>query len=215
MKRNLVLLLALIAWFLIMRHNLAPFKLQRPCVAGLQGSPGVQIELASDVGDVGCLLEPANGFSSDAKRQLMGEQQYLDGIFIPLYWAFFWFVIGGPLWNSGKSAGRALGLLLRASVTVAAIADYLEDMAILSAICATYQGHLWPFTFGFPKWLFFLLALGFSGVFFLGYPKFGAFSASASRWKTLAARFVGIICLAGSALGLFGLIALFWRGAHF
>lgn len=215
MKRNLVLLLALIAWFLIMRHNLAPFQLQRACVAGLQGSPGVAIELASDGNQVACLLEPVKGISSDEKRQIMREQQYLDGIFIPLYWAFFWFVIGGPLWSSGTTAGRALGLLLRLSVTLAAIADYLEDMAILSAICSTYQGHLWPFTFGFPKWLFFLLGLGFSGVFFLGYPKFGAFSASAPRWKIQAARFLGILILAVSALGLFGLIALFWRGAHF
>lgn len=107
------------------------------------------------------------------------------------------------LWASGNIARASAGLLLRVSVSVAAIADYLEDMAILSAICSTYQGHLWPFTFGFPKWLFFLLALGFSGVFFLGYPKFGAFSASAPRWKTLAARFLAVVLLMISALGLF------------
>ena len=214
MKRNLVLLIVLIAWAAIMRHNLAPFKLQRPCVAGFQGSPGVQIELASDASQVACLLEPANDVSSDTKRQIMREQQYLDGILIPLYWAIFWFVIGGPLWASGNIAGRALGLLLRVSVTVAAIADYLEDMAILSAICSTYQGRLWPFTFGFPKWLFFLLALGLSGVFFIGYPKFGAFSASVPHWKTLAARFLGVVLLVISGLGLFGIIALLWRGAH-
>jgi hypothetical protein len=212
MKSYLALLLALSIWAGVLTANTSHLRTSdKSHIAGIHNFPGVQMELARAPEEVTDLLLPVDSEQGKMNRETLRQQQYLDCIFIPLYWALFWFAFGGPLLSSGATAGRVLGLLVRVSITVAAIADYMEDIAIVSVLYPTYQGCLWPFKFGFPKWLFFFLALGFSAPFLWHYPKLGDFAAPSLRWDRPVARIIGALFFSGSVLGIVGTIGTFYN----
>lgn len=210
MKRHFVLLLALVVWGVIQMVNIRQLQAHcQVCVAGIRGDPGIQMELVDKASQVTCLLGQLGMEPGDSNRQIMREQQYLDFVFIPIYWAFFYFAIGGALRGSGAAAGRAIAKWLRLFISIAAVADYLEDAAILRALDPTYHGAILPFPFGFTKWLFFFLALAVSSLLFLRYPKLGSFPMAPSRLDSAAHWLVGLSFLVGALLGLAGTIGTF------
>jgi len=199
MQRHFLLLVAMISWSIVLALNGS--QLQAPskvCIPYIKLGPGIQMELVRNGSQVSSLLGQAGMEPGDSNRQIMREQQYLDFIFIPLYWAFFYYAIGGAFRNTG-GVGFSLAKWLRIVISIAAVADYLEDVAILWALRPSYNGPVWPFPFGFTKWLFFFLTVGFSAVLFLRYPKFGSFPTG-SRW----AGWVGFLFLGSALCGILG-----------
>lgn len=208
MQRQFVLLSALAIWSIIQTVN--GLRLQTAsgsCVAGISGQPGIQMEFASAGPQVSCLLGQARMEPGDMNRQIMREQQYLDFVFIPIYWAFFFLGIGSPFRKSAAAAGRSLGRWLQIFISIAAVADYLEDAAIFYALDPTYHGLIWPFPFGFAKWLFFFLALTCSGLLFLRYPQLGSFTGKPVRWIPLVRWLAGLPFLFGGLLGVVATIS--------
>lgn len=136
----------------------------------------------------------------DMNRQVVRELQYLDFVYIPLYWAFFYFAIAGAFSDSGP--GHGLAKALRVVISIAAVADYLEDAAIFNALDPTYRGALWPFPFGFTKWLFFFLALACAGSLLVRYAKRGSFYTPPSRLDSVAGWLSGLALLGSALLGL-------------
>ncbi|HEY6352120.1 MAG TPA: hypothetical protein VI636_22215 [Candidatus Angelobacter sp.] len=206
MQRHFMLLIALVGWGIIQSANGSRLQVfSKSCIAGIQGQPGIQMEFAKDASQVSCLLEEARMEPGDMNRQIIREQQYLDFVFIPLYWAFFYCSIGGAFRRSSRMA-RLLGKWLRVSISIAALADFAEDAAIFCALDPAYHGSLWPFHFGFIKWLFFFLALGCSAGLFLRDPRLGSLFATGSQASRVAHWLIGPFFLGGALLGLVGTV---------
>jgi hypothetical protein len=204
MRRNLLLLVALIAWSIVMLVSSRTFQVDEcKAIAGIHKSPGLAMEFAHNQQQVKDLLgDPDQTPVSDATTknwQAMRRQQYLDFVLIALYWSFFVFVISAAMRASG-SAPR-LGWLVAVLISLAAVADILEDVAILE-ILQSPPGNLYPFPFGVAKWLCFFGVLGFSSPVFLGYPKFGSFSFPVNRWIRWLSLATGVAFLTASLLGL-------------
>jgi len=212
MVRDLVLLLLLAASAVtLMIHGRQLQPKADSHIAGLNGNAGVQMEFAKNSTDVSGLLGEAG--LDNPNWAIMRQQQYLDFPFIVLYWAVFFYTIGGPLRNSTASAGHTLGYLLGLFITIAALADFLEDGGILAALSSSHQGLLWPFPFGVTKWLFVFLSLGLSGCFLVSYPKLGVFAFPASTLTTALVRITGAFFLAAGLTGLIGAVgAIFQKG---
>lgn len=209
MVRDLVLLLLLAASGVALIIN--GKKLQpnpNSHIAGLTDNAGIQMEFAKNSTDVTGLLYERDSEKGKINWPIMRQQQRYDVPFILLYWIVFFYLIGGPLRNSAASTGRTLGYLLGVFITIAAVADFLEDAGILAALSSSHQGLLWPFLFGVTKWLFVFLSLGISGWFLVWYP------ALASKLATVLLRVTGGFFLAAGVSGLIGTIgAIFEKGS--
>src|SRR5215831_10710567 len=92
---------------------------------GIVGA-GLAIEFAHSPGDVETILKPGDPCLS-AQRTTLIQQQYLDLVFIILYWAFFFFSFAGPLRSSANEKRRQVGRWIRVLITMAAALDVVED----------------------------------------------------------------------------------------
>ena len=234
MRQNLSILIALILCTLILGVHGSGFKPPEPKqsfeVSGIL-QPGMKMQLVHLPTQATNLL----GDPSSKNWGIMQEQQFMDFLFILLYWALFVFVVSACMRESNSGMGRLLGWLVLICITVAAVADEAEDAAILHVLHGG-TGDFWPYHYCLTKWGFYFLALGFSSALFLGYPKFGDFSLSKDRsvWRKitgglfLTGAVLGVssvltivkwengYLLSGSQIGQFGFISLlvfFWRNA--
>lgn len=219
MGRNLLILIALIACSFLLRCNerykgndpakdhlvqnlpnrgvVMQFTQSREQVIALLGNPDEKDPTSPDG-------KSAEARNAEANWATMVRQQYIDFVFIPLYWALFFFALSGPMRCSGNGAGRILGRLAAICITAAAIADYVEDFAILHVL-GKGEGNFWPCNYAAMKWTFFYLTIGISSLLFLFYPKLGSFSGTQEggpswlRWTTAGLRWTtGFAFLAGS-----------------
>lgn len=219
MGRNLLILIALIACSFLLRCNerykgndpakdhlvqnlpnrgvVMQFTQSREQVIALLGNPDEKDPTSPDG-------KSAEARNAEANWATMVRQQYIDFVFIPLYWALFFFALSGPMRRSGNGAGRILGRLAAICITAAAIADYVEDFAILHVL-GKGEGNFWPCNYAAMKWTFFYLTIGISSLLFLFYPKLGSFSGTQEggpswlRWTTAGLRWTtGFAFLAGS-----------------
>jgi hypothetical protein len=168
--------------------------------------PGMKMQLVHSPMQVTNLL---GNPSASTNWGNMREQQFMDFLFILLYWALFVFVVSACMRESNSGMGRLLGWLVLICITVAAVADEAEDAAILHVLQGG-TGDFWPYHYCLTKWGFYFLALGFSSALFLGYPKFGDFSLSKdrSRWRKIT----GALFLCGAVVGVSGVLAIVkWR----
>lgn len=219
MGRKLLILIALIACSFLLRCNerykgndpakdhlvqnlpnrgvVMQFTQSREQVIALLGNPDEKDPTSPDG-------KSAEARNAEANWATMVRQQYIDFVFIPLYWALFFFALSGPMRRSGNGAGRILGRLAAICITAAAIADYVEDFAILHVL-GKGEGNFWPCNYAATKWTFFYLTIGISSLLFLFYPKLGSFSGTQEggpswlRWTTAGLRWTtGFAFLAGS-----------------
>lgn len=173
-------------------------------VAGIS-EPGLAMQFATSEKQVSTLLDGKDArTANEDNRQVLRWQQWIDFLYIALYWAFFFYVIGGPM-RSESSAVPILGKILAVLITVAALADVLEDIGILLALNSGYAGSFWPFPFAVTKWFCFYLALLCAAAFFIFYSRLGAFPMPTSRLNWLGF-FIGIALAASSIIGLAGIL---------
>lgn len=203
MQQYFYLLIAFAIWTLVM--NVASSG-PKTMGKGDINKPGLAMEFASSAPDVqnAFTLRPESiprTSEEELKRQVI-RQQYLDFVFIGLYWAVFFFVIGRPLMQSPAAAAWICGLLVCICISVAAIADVFEDVAILHVIGGGRQ--FWPLWFGAPKWAAYFLAVGFSAALFFLRPV-AIFTTTETAWFHCVVLASGFLSLAGSIAGLFGL----------
>ena len=205
MRQNLSILIALILCSLILGvHGIGfhpPESKQSFEVSGIL-QPGMKMQLVHAPTQVTNLL---GNPSASTNWGNMREQQFMDFLFILLYWALFVFVVSACMRESNSGMGRLLGWLVSICITVAAVADEAEDAAILHVLQGG-TGDFWPYHYCLTKWGFYFLALGFSSILFLGYPKFGDFGLSKdkSRWRKIT----GALFLTGAILGLSGVLTI-------
>lgn len=165
--------------------------------------PGLAMEFASSEGQVKDLLDGKDARTpNEQNRQVLRWQQWIDFLFIAVYWAFFFYAIGGPM-RSERSAAPILGQILGLLITVAALADVLEDIGILLALNPTYAGSFWPYWFGVTKWFCLFLGLFSAAAFFITYPRLGAFPMPSPKLNWL-----GIVI--GIALAVSSIAGLVW-----
>jgi hypothetical protein len=214
MRQNRSILIALLLCALILWvHGMGfhpPESKQDFDISGIL-QPGMKMQLVHAPTQVTNLL----GNPHDEIRQKadvaaknwgnMREQQFIDFVFILLYWALFVFVVSACMRESNSGMGRLLGWLVVICITVAAVADEAEDAAILHVL-QDGTGDFWPYHYCLTKWGFYFLALGFSSALFLGYPKFGDFGLSKdrSRWRKIT----GALFLTGAVLGVSGVLTI-------
>lgn len=185
-------------------------RVQKPAssspIVGIS-EPGLAMEFASSEGQVKDLLDGRDAKTpNEHNRQVLRWQQWIDFLFIALYWAFFFYVIGGPM-RSERSAIPILGKILGILITVAALADVLEDIGILLALNPAYAGSFWPFPFGVTKWFCLYLVLLLAAAFFIFYPRLGAFPMPASKLDWLGV-VIGIALAASAVAGLIWIVAV-------
>jgi hypothetical protein len=183
-----VLIVALAAWAALMMF-----------ATGFQGSQSNRIllvQLGTDATALNRAVE-ANGFTDREgiahNIQMVVRNTYLDFVFIVLYWLAF----VGLAYLAGKLGQRALALCAAASITVAAIADVLENQAILVAM------NVKSFTdavavdiseFSQSKWAFF-----FMGAVLLG------LSMALNRRTSSMRRATGGVFIAAGFFGILGI----------
>ena len=206
MRRSVLLLSLLMVWAVFM-STAARFQLPgaAPDIA-INKAPGVAMQFTNSPQCVVALLGERLTEPGTSNWRAMRQQQYLDFIFIFLYWATFFFVIGGALRHSTSGLARKLGWLVGIFITLGAVADIGENIGILFALSSTHQGVLWPLPFAIAKWISVFLALAFSAPLFLFYPKFGdlPLPTPLSSWVP---RSLGIIFAASAVSGVAGTIA--------
>lgn len=219
MRRNLTILLALILWSILMIINVrfeAPKEQFGPTGQLISGitNPGLVMQFVHTQEQVFHLLgDPGPKHDKEpwaANQKVMRQQQYLDFVFIVLYWGLFVFVVSPPMRQSKNRLAQRLGWLALICITVAAIADYVEDAAILSAINLPNTSNFWPYHYAIVKWSFFFITLGLSSPLFLLYPKFGNFTLL-TTWTKWPRLITGPAFLAGSILGLIGIASILAR----
>ncbi len=200
MRRYFYLLVSFAVWALIMTISSCG-----PDTIGKCGivRPGLAMEFASSAADVNNVLTPETESRPDSvlKSHII-RQQYLDFIFIALYWAVFFLIIGRSLIQAQSRAARIFGLLVCIFISVAAIADILEDVAILRVICGGHR--FWPLWFGAPKWMFYFLTMGFSAALFFLRPG-NLFHTTQGPGFSWLVSISGVLLTAGSLAGLTGL----------
>src|SRR6267378_2315424 len=200
MKQHFYLLLVFALWALVMTMASCGPKTKGKC--GIAAS-GLAMEFASSVPDVNDALTPETEVHPDSvlKSHII-RQQYLDFVFIALYWSVFFLIIGRSLIQSPARTARILGWLVCVCISVAAIADVLEDVAILIALGGGQS--IWPLWFGVPKWTFYFLTMGFSAALFFLRPG-SVFRVTPGPGFSLLVSASGVLLMAGSAAGLTGL----------
>lgn len=220
MRRNLLVLIAMIACSILLQINQCSFRSPRN-QADTNGTlfykinpkqqRGLLMQLTESREQVMRLLgDPENALDAkiaQTNRDIMRHQQYLDFAFILLYWGFFVFVVSAPLRRSGNNLGKLLGQLLVVCITATAVVDYVEDAAILHVLDGE-AGAFWPHPFGLAKWTLFFLALGISAYFLSRYPKFGVFPGTDRRWPRGLYKLTGWFFAAGAVAGVAGVVLI-------
>ena len=125
--------------------------------------PTLAAELAQSRKDIEEIVGPSDSPEGPSNRSVLRWQQYLDLPFIVVYTLLF-FVLGQFESTLPFLGASILGLASRGTAVIAAVADLLDDLAILRAVRGK-EGSVRRF--GVPKWLFFFLTLiGQSFLFF-------------------------------------------------
>lgn len=199
---KLLILLILVEGALLLNGLRVHRSDSKPDIAGIT-EPGLAMQFATSEEQVTTLLGGADA-KGENNRQVLRWQQWIDFLYIALYWAFFFYVIGGPM-RSERSAIPILGSILGVLITVAALADFLEDIGILLALNPAYAGSFWPFPFAATKWFCFYLGLLSAAAFFIFYARLGAFPMPTSRLNWLGF-LIGIALAASSFIGLAGIL---------
>ena len=217
MHRNVLILAAMFLCFALLAINgcgfkapKAPFDPAGKLVSGINPQQrGLLMQFVHSRAQVMNLLgDPEKDKEiAQSNGKIMRQQQYLDVPFIILYWALFVFVISASMRRSKIRTGRGLGWLVSICITVAAIADFTEDAAIINVLDLQGAGGFWPYPYGLTKWTFFFLTLGISSPLFLRYPKFGDFGGLIKDWA-IPRITTGIAFLAGSVLGIMSAIMI-------
>jgi hypothetical protein len=214
MKRNFYLMIAFAVWTGVMVW--AGSGVETIGKGGITKA-GLAMEFASSTKDIDNAFKLKTDAASamkdaapsvDTLKKRVRRQQYLDFVFIALYGAVFYLVIGRTLRESEVQLARRLGTLVGIFIIVAAVADYLEDFAILHVLCSATP-RFWPLWFGLPKWIGFFLAMGCSAGLFLQRTGNRMFSMVSSAWFSFLLSVSGILLLAGGLLGLVGVAAFF------
>ena len=183
-----VLIVALAAWAVLMT-----------LATGFRGSQSNRILLVQLGTDAAALNRAVQANSSSDREgvaynvQMVVRNTYMDFVFIPLYWLAF----VGLAFLAGKLGQRVLALCAAASITVAAIADVLENQAILIAM------NVKSFTdavavdvseFSQAKWAFFFLAAVLLGL-----------AIALNRRTSSMRRATGAIFVAAGFFGILGI----------
>jgi hypothetical protein len=117
--------------------------------------PTLAAELARSRAEIDQIVGPPGSPEGESNRSALRWLQYLDLPFILGYTLLFFML--GQLESTFPFAGASiLGLASRGAAVAAAVADVLEDFAILRALRGQEVSVR---RFGIPKWLFFFLAL--------------------------------------------------------
>lgn len=194
-------------WGLMMQWVGKPLQSNGAAIAGIT-RPSLAMQLAHDQTDVICVLGPADSAQGVTNRKIVARLQYLDFVFILLYWLLFVFIIDRALRDS-----KRLSVFVTICISVAAVLDVLENLGILSAVGVLREGLLWPHWFSVFKWLFFLLAVGFSAPLFLRYPKLGSYGNADNRVTWALSRLAGLEFIAAALSGLSGLAGSYFDDA--
>jgi hypothetical protein len=208
MKFYFYLMIAFAVWTAVMSY-----ASRLPGVIGKDGitQPGLAMEFAASPKDVANAFELKPDSSSKMKEAEMKErvccQQYLDFVFILLYAMVFYLVIGRTLRAFGTEAAWWMGTLVCIFIIAAAVADFLEDFAILHVLRSDHPA-FWPMWFGISKWIAFFLAMGCSAALFLDRSGNTIFSNVLPGWFSLLVAVSGVLLLAGALLGFTGLAGL-------
>jgi len=183
-----VLILALTTWGVLM-WSVSRF-------AGSQSNRILLVELGSDAASLNQAVQ-ANG-KTDREGiahnvQMVKRNTYMDFVFVLLYWMTF----GSLAYLAGVLGQRVLAFCSAASITVAAVADLLENHSILVAM------RFKNFTdavavdiseFSQAKWAFFFLA-----IFLLG------LAMALNRQTSQLRRITGGVFLAAGVFGMVGI----------
>lgn len=204
MRWSLLLLLALFGWVVLM-SALDTLPPSRNPILGI-AKPGLAMEFASSGRQVDNLLAGIPGH--DDSRSVIIRQQFLDVVFIGLYWLLFVVAVARTMKLSGSELARRFGLFVTISISAAAILDLLEDVGILCAL-KVFPQKIWPIWFGPHKWLFFFLTLAVSSPVFLLYPKLGSFGPANSKWTERFACLTGILFVIAAGFGIVGVVKSF------
>jgi len=162
-----------------------------------QLKPTLAAELARSREDVDRIVGSSESPEGRANRSVLRLQQYLDLPFIVGYVLLF-FALGSFESTLAFAGASVLGLASRGSAVVAAVADLLEDRAILQAVNGR-EGSVRRF--GLPKWLFIFLALIGQSVLFFFFP-------APNHFQQGLALLIGIVFLIG---GLGGVVSILLR----
>jgi len=198
MQTRFFLLVGLISWGLAMTGNARFTNIPSESVsAGIKGNAGLQMEFLREPGAAVKLLgEPGN-----ENWRIMRKQQYLDFVLIALYWWFFTFAFGECLIRTGVPSRILLGWIIISCITVADLADILEDTRILAVLNHPSATILFPFPFASVKWIFFFLAAGGASLLLLRYPHLATGGAPVWYWIPWLARLSGVLLACGFVLG--------------
>ena len=167
MWRHFMLLLSLVGWFLLMSWHGS--SLPKVTVKGIPGA-GLAIQFVHSQKDLDDVINPQWPERAAIQTTLV-RQQYLDVVFIGLYWAFFFFSVAAPLRRSGVKDWRVLGWMVRTCISLAALSDLAEDFGIVSLIGTRPLQHVWPFHFAVAKWLLIFAALGLLSIYLAFFPR--------------------------------------------
>jgi hypothetical protein len=209
MKRAFWLLSILIFWTFIMMMESRMALVTDGKIAGI-ARPGLAMEFAGTEQQVNAVLGQPNTPGGDTNRQIIAKQQYLDFVFIVLYWLVFVLGIGGAIRESKNNpeSARKLRNFVVLCISAAAICDVLENIGILTAVGVLHTG-LWPRWFGPYKWMFFFLALIYSAPLFLRYPNSGSFGNTDTPWTRRFASMTGFLFLIAAVIGIIGVAGSF------
>jgi len=128
--------------------------------------PNLASELAESRADIEQIVGPATSQEGQANRSILRWLQILDFPFIAGY-ALLFFALGRLESTRTFPGATILGLVSCGTALAAAVADLLEDVAILRALGGQEVSVR---RFGVPKWLFFFLTLiGSSGLFLFSF----------------------------------------------
>jgi hypothetical protein len=160
--------------------------------------PNLASELAESRADIEQIVGPSTTPEGQANRSILRWLQILDLPFIAGYTLLF--VALGRLESTRAFAGASvLGLAACGMALATAVADLLEDAAILRALGGREVSVR---RFGVPKWLFFYMTLiGLSGLFF----SYFSTREGAEHWLALL---IGILFV---LVGLAGAAAVLLR----
>lgn len=183
-----VLIVALAAWAVLMALTTS--------FQGGQSNRILLVELGSDAATLNQAVQGNGKSDRDAVAhniQMVVRNTYMDFFFVLFYWSAF----VGLAYLAGKFGQRALALCAAVSITAAAIADALENQAILVAM------NVRSFTdavavdiseFSQAKWVFFFLASVLLGL-----------SMAMNRRTSFMRRATGGIFVAAGFVGLLGI----------
>lgn len=210
MWRRFVLLLLLVSWALLMSWSGS--SLPRVNIKGIT-SAGVAMQFAHSRADVDEIVAP-DGLGNSSTNATLLRQQYLDFIFIGLYWAFF-MALASPLCLSDRKGWRLLGQAARICISIAALSDLAENFAIVSCIGPFGLPHFWPFGFAVAKWTLFFATLGLIAPGLVFYGRLVPLLIQRPPRIAVLARIAAVFFAAAALCGIIGVVGRVFGSGQF